>query len=315
MSDRIAMQVINQCRSGLQSKERLERWWFASQLQKLDEAVVKDLIDLQLEDGLGSLWKNAVQMCHAFYVEKGNEKRLPEELTFRLLTSEAMADGRVVHSAGYRWSQLAKAFIDQYPRRRWDLFKNILRVAANDRFILVELDGSREQVLTALLRESPETAWNCIAEVYRQTNEQRNFELQYWLKGGHRILGDDSPGPIQYVPSKVLFGWVDENVEEHAYWLSGILPKTLDRSKAGRLTRDFVARYGKDESICSRLNGHFHSRGWWGNASDHYRKLRAEAREWLADEKNLTVIRWIEDYTEELSSNIERADIEEERRV
>jgi transcriptional regulator with XRE-family HTH domain len=317
MSDRMAMQVMDQCRSGLQSKERLERWWFAGQLQKLSEDVVKELIDFQLEDALGSLWKNAVQMCHAFYVEKGSEKRLPEKLTFRLLTSEAMAAGRATrHSAGYRWSQLAKAFMDQYPRRRWDLFKHVLRVAANDWIVLVDLDTSREQVLTTLLRKVPTTAWKCIAEIYRETSEHRNFALRHWLaKGGQLIIGDDSPGPIQYVPSKVLFGWVDENVEEHAYWLSGILPKTLDRSNAGRLTRDFVARYGKDEGICRRLNGHFHSRGWCGKASDHYRKLREEARAWLEGEKNLTVIRWIEDYIEGLSYDIERAEIEEERRV
>lgn len=316
MTNSIARRVIDQCRNGLQSKERLERWWFDRQLQQLNEEVIKELIGLQLEDGVGTLWSNAVQICHSFYMEKDDAKPLPEDLVFELLTADAMADGRVVHSASYYWSRLAKAFINQFPNREWDLFAQVLRVAMRGWFVLEDLDTNKEAILTTSIRKDPKTAWACIAEVYLEARECGDRLRQHWLaSGGHRIIGDDNPGPIQFVPADVLFDWVDENVEERAYWLTGVLPKTLDRSDAGRLTRNFVAKYGKGESVRMGLYARFHSRGWCGNASDHYRKLRGQARQWLTDENNNTVKRWVEDYIDGLNYDIERAEIEEERRL
>ena len=263
----------------------------------------------------GSLWTNAVQMCHAFYLERDNIKALPEELVHELLTADAMADCRVVHSAAYYWSRLAEAFLEQFPHREWDLFKRVLRVASRGWTVLEDLDTHEPRVVSTLLRKDPRRAWQCIAQVYRECREREDSLPQYWLaEGGHRTIGDECPGPIQYVPCEVLFDWVDQNVQEHGYWLTRVLPKTLDASEAGRLTRDFVARYGKERSIRSGLYAHFVSRGYGGNASDHYRKLREAAREWLKDGKNGTVVGWIEEYIDGLSYEIERAEIDEERR-
>lgn len=315
MTNAIARRVIDQCRNGLQSKERLNRWWFDRQLQQLDEEVVKELVSLQLEDGVGTLWGSAVQMCHSFYILKDDVKPLPEDLVFDLLTADAMADERAVHSASYYWSRLAKAFINQFPHREWDLLGKMLRISMHGWSVLEELNTNKEAILTSLLRKNPETAWACIADAYREAREHGERLSQRWLtKSGHHGFGDDCPGPIEFVPAKVLFDWVDEDVNENGYWLTGVLPKTLGKTNAGRLTRDFIAKYGNNESLRSGLYTRFRSRSWCGNASEHYRDLRAQAREWLTDEKNSTVIRWIEDYIEGMSYDIKRAEIDEERR-
>ena len=73
-------------------------------------------------------------------------------------------------------------------------------------------------------------------------------------------------------------------------------------------------RFGKNEVIRGGLNAQFSSRGWCGNASDHFRTLRDEAHTWLVDERNPTVCRWILDYIEGLGFEIDRSEIEEERR-
>jgi hypothetical protein len=152
--------------------------------------------------------------------------------------------------------------------------------------------------------------------VYSAAREQASISIQHWLSdGGHRLHGDDTPGPIQFVPPSTIFVWVDQNVEDHAYWLIRALPKTMDASLGGRLTREFVARYGANEEFSASLSCRFHSRAWCGPASDHYRSLRNQAHAWLAGERNQTVVRWIEDYIDQLSTYIEQAEIEEERRM
>jgi hypothetical protein len=190
-----------------------------------------------------------------------------------------------------------------------------LRAATREHMVLRDLNTHEEQVFTTLLRERPDEAWACIADIFREANETRRFELSGWLsEGGHRLIGNDGPGPIQYVPAAILFGWVDEDKEEHAWWLARILPKTLNASAGGRLTRGFLASYGDDERVAGSLFAHFYSRSWCGNASDHFRRLREEAHEWLAGERTATVKRWIENYIDALSADIDRAEIDEERR-
>ena len=314
MTNRVVRRVIDQCRSGLQHKERLDRWWFNQKLEQIDKELINELIMLQLDGGVGKLWSNAVQMCHSFYIGKNDAKPLPEELVFELLTTNAMADGRVVHSASYYWSRLAKAFIEQFPKRKWDLFSRVLRVAVTGSSILEDLDTNEEQLLTTLLRDEPDAAWKCIADIYAEINEAEKWNWRHWLESGrHHGWDADIPGPIQFVPSEILFDWIDGDIDDRADWLARILPKTLDKSHAGRLTRDFLAKYGHRESVRHVLSGHFHSRGWCGNASDRYRQLRQEAREWLTDETNSTVKRWIDDYIEALTDDIDQAEIEEER--
>lgn len=314
MTDAVARQVIVQCRNGTQSRQLLERWWFDSLLSTLTTDVVRDLIELQLEGGSAQLWSNAVQMCHTFFLEKGQEKPLPEELVFRLLTHDSMTNGRAMHNAGYYWSNLARAFLRQHPGRIWNLFQNVLSVGVREWSVLGDLNFHGGGILTELLREDPTTAFQYFVAVYGQSEHRDLYSIGRWLSGdGHRAFGDNAPGPIQHIPSKLIFAWVDEDPENRGGWLAGILPKTLDESVAGRLTRDFVASYGHIRSICSSLYVSFHSGSWCGNASDHYRKLRDDARNWLIDEDNSTVTRWVEDYIEGLSSWIERAEMEEER--
>jgi hypothetical protein len=91
------------------------------------------------------------------------------------------------------------------------------------------------------------------------------------------------------------------------------MPKTLDQTPAGRLTRDFVATFCNDESTYRSLFAHFGSRSWCGKASEHCRKLRDDAREWLKGETDRIVIDWIEEYISSLDHGIESAEIDEER--
>jgi transposase-like protein len=316
MSNSAAEQVVTQCKSGKQSRERLERWWFAPQLKALSPNTIEGLVALQLDSATGRSWSNAVHMWHTYFMDGDETRRLPEELTFALLLHVAIAEHAAAHDAGYYWSRLASAFLRQYSDRKWEFFRTLLRVCVDGWSILSDLNTQGEMLITELLREEPEKAFSCIAEVLGEGQDLRGHALTNWLsEGGHRIIGDDSPGPIQYIPSRVLFSWAVQDVDNRGVWLAHILPKTLDESVAGRMTRDFIARFGADRELSSSLYARFYSRGWCGRASDHYRRLRDQARGWLVDEKDATVLRWLGEYIDGLNDSITRAEIEEERRA
>ena len=81
--------------------------------------------------------------------------------------------------------------------------------------------------------------------------------LEGLFDGGLKMLGDEKPGPIQFVPARKLFDWVDEDVTDRAHLLARALPKTLDHTPAGRLTRDFIATYAGIEGFWAALRATF----------------------------------------------------------
>jgi hypothetical protein len=315
MSDAVARKVADCCRSGVLDAKCLERWWFRGRLHHISEPMLLELVDLQLVENRPDLWSNAVHMFHTYYLDKERPRKFPEEPAFRVLTSPSMVGDWVGNSVSYYWSRLAAAFVAQYTQRSWEFFRAILRLGMRQWNLLADLDLSQEQVLARLFRSDPGQAWDCIAEVVAEGEGERAFGIQHWLgDSGHRLPGDDGPGLIQFAPPQKVFAWVDGSLEERGRWLISALPKTLNHTPAGRLTRDFIARYGKVEPLSSSLRCHFHARSWCGSASAYYHKLREQAREWLVGEKNQTVVRWIENYIDDLGYDIQRAEIEEERR-
>lgn len=315
MSDRVARKVIECLRSGILNPMSLQRWWFRRTLREMSEPVFLELVDLQLAENRPDLWKNAVHLFYAYFLESGTQKGLPEEATYQVLTSAGMIGEWDGNDVCYFWSRLAAAFLSKYPEHTWEFFQTILRLGTEQWNLLPDLDMPEEHVLTSVFKSDPERGWDCITEAFSEGDGGRSFGIQRWLGGEWRRLnGDDSPGPIQYALTSKVFSWVDENKEDRGRWLTSALPKTLDRTPAGRLTRDFIARYGKIESVRGSLSCRFHTRSWCGSASDYYRELRKQAREWLVEEKNQTVIRWIERYVDELGYDIQQAEIEEERK-
>jgi hypothetical protein len=219
-------------------------------------------------------------------------------------------------SVSYYWSRLAEAFLKHSPHLKWDLFKAVLTAGADEWSALSDVEMGERHLLTEILRSDPNQAWASIAAILVGFENLDASGIRHWLEhGGFHRTGDEVPGPIQYVPSALLFNWINVDRERRALWVADILPKTLDASTAGRLTRDFVANYCSDPHVANVLYCQFHCRGGWGNASDRYRTLRNEAQKWLVGEQDINVIRWTNRYIDGLSDEIKRAEIDEERRL
>jgi hypothetical protein len=166
--------------------------------------------------------------------------------------------------------------------------------------------------MSTLLRESPEECFKCITETLNR-NDRERYGILHWLGDGRSLGFNSDTGPIHDIPESVLFEWVDSDIEENGQMLCDTLAKTLDGTKQGRLTRNFIARYGSHEPISKALYGRFWSRSWSGSESEMYRRLREEARDWLVGENDKNVRRWVEDFIHYLASDIERAELNEER--
>ncbi len=307
MTDAVVLKVIELCESGVLAKESLENWWFTDALKAISEPVFRQLINLHMANATEGLWESSLRMCNQYYVD---DLVLPESLIFQLLAEPEFTKSRINDSAGYYWTELATRLVEAYPERKWDIFKGVL---SQERRMLRCIEHHRNGLMAQWVADDPSRAWACIAEVL-DNHEDGRWAIASWLSGAMTSgWVDGLSGPIQHIPSGEMFSWVDLDRNERSYWFCQAMPKTLDKTKAGRLTRSFVARYCDNESTYRSLQSHFGASCYWGKASDHCHKLRDEAREWLKDERDRIVIGWIEDYIESLDREIERAEIEEER--
>ena len=217
---------------------------------------------------------------------------------------------KIADSAGYCWTELANRFIASYPHRKWDIFKAGLMQESS---LLRCIEYHKEGFMTQLTSDSPSRAWSCIKEVLEELKDGK-WAIASWLSGDMTsTFGHTAFGPIQYISPSELFSWVESDRKNRAYWLCQVLPQTLNESPSGRLTRNFLARFGNDESTYRSFTTRFMNRSWSGNESEHCRELRDEARNWLKGETNKIVVTWIEEYIETLGYDIQRAEIEEER--
>lgn len=269
MSDFAASLVATLCRRGCLNRSCLEKWWyFRDRLSNISEPVLAELVELLLVEHQLSWWRIAVRLFHTYYLGGDENRDLPEELSFTILTSPAISQDRAVSEGSHYWSQLANGFIHRYSSRTWELFREVLILGRESYMLLTHLDRSADRVLTRLFQKDPARAWDCIVSVLAESELHCTYGIQHWLADDDRLMdGDNVPGPIQLAPPDDVFAWVDGDVENRGAWLVDSLPRTLDKTGAGKLTRDFLAKYGKFESLSRSLLRHFQHQDCWGLAS------------------------------------------------
>ena len=315
MTEAVAQRAIELCEQDAFPIEQFQDWWFRPRLRELEEPTFLRLIELHLAKRTHGAWSNAVQCYHQYYCEEGTSRPLPDQATFQILAHPAMVEEPSLNQISYYWSRIAAKFLDTFPSRTWDLLRALLNTCTGQWADLVDLNTTGESILTRIISMDPTQSWACIAESLTDLCCGRAWHIQHWLADGYHHAGWDTfPGLLPLFSTDVLWAWVDADVKNRGYWLASVLPRTMDKTGAGRLTRDFLIRYGTNETVRRALLVNLvHSRGWCGPASEHFRRLRDEARLWLDGETHPAVISWIEEYIECLNGNIRREEIDEER--
>jgi hypothetical protein len=133
-----------------------------------------------------------------------------------------------------------------------------------------------------------------------------------WLGEEFGFDDDKVIGPITAFDAESVVAWVVENPTKRARKLLRCLPKTLDESGGGNLTRLFVETFG-DGELGDHLMSHFWTGGWSGSESAYLVGKRDKAREWVSEIKSGKILAWLHRYIEHLNDLIAQAEMGEER--
>ena len=249
-----------------------------------------------------------IELVHDYYFNKEHSSSFPEDLVFRVLTAapRKYSQGQMY---GYYWNVIAEGFLKNYSNRGLELLEKILSNSGQ-----VSRFGSLDHIANIADRiviTHPAESWEIVSNLINLDTPSR-YDVIEWL----RDTGFEEQrrkGAISYMPELEIINWVKEDRENRLWLIEGILPKTLDENSGGLLTRHFIEEFGNDQ-LDSSLFVHFHMGSWSGPESAYLSKIRDSARKWISEIKSTKIQIWLGKFIDYLSSQIEIAQIREERR-
>jgi hypothetical protein len=316
MTDRAAMRLLDLAQKGIIGFEHFSLFGVGGVMKDLSEEVFLKLCTFLLEHEKYAAIRIALDLHFFYYIHKTPKQPLPKELTLRLLTHKSLFQkpetGRRGQMDEYHWRGIGKAFVHAFPEKALDLADTILEHFNEDGTILEGFFSATHSVINEIIMKYPIDVWEKIKKYLGPPIDTHAYFISQWLRGGDHYAAKE--GTLTFIPIQKVWEWVDEDVEEHAWYLASFVPKPLFREEGKTcLAREVLIRYGARKDVRSNLRANFSTESWTGPASLHYQ----EKKNWLLgfknDEDNENVKRWIDEYVSVLNREIEQARVEEER--
>ena len=168
-------------------------------------------------------------------------------------------------------------------------------------------------MLTEIIKQHSKEIWSRIAKYIGPPIDSRAHHITQWLRGGG-FWGAEYKGALSEIDMEAVWQWVDENIEERAWYIASFVPKMLFREE-GRVcwAREVLVRYGSREDVRRNFSANFSSEGWTGPESTHFQNKKQELLTFREGEDSENVQRWIDEYVSQLDQRIDQAKIMEER--
>lgn len=313
-SVRAVKMLTDHCRNGEVDVSEVVDLYSWDELKRLPTNDLFALVDLLCDK---QCWHGAIEISEEYFNDGRFFQRTAPPIPFKrvadLLVGFAKDDKTKSSAFGYHWSRLAKKLISQHPQRRHSFFERAIHEAAKLNFDLHEVEYGGDAMLSAYVKEEPLKCWAVIEEALKKYGAE-NDRLVTWMLGKRRYEPDsDVECPLDFLPLDKFFDWLETKDEVDLQFFAQRLPRSLSKTKAGKITREFIVRFAKHSRLKGILFWGFLSRGASGSA-DSIRRRRDEAVNWLADEESQAVIDFVEWYMRELEKELKEAEIREERR-
>lgn len=318
LSEQSAQWILNLLLERAIQPMQLTYFAYGHATRQLNEITVIKWIEILLDHKTIQASSVALPIFDNYYLDKAGPKKMPAELTFNLLTSPGHVEiTNPVYNdqmAGYHWRIICQAFVHEQPQYAIKLARFILDHFSNSKSFIGRLRDDGQSTLTLIAKLYPHGMWNCVIDYLTFPIDGRDFEIQQWLRGSDN-WGEETEGALSLMKPEDVWAWVDQNIEQRAYFLAGCSPKLLFITENKICwAREVLIRYGTRDDVRNSMIANFSTEGWTGPASFHFQRKIDFLRTFLSKESNKIVTSWIEKYIGDLQETLEHARIQEERR-
>ena len=320
LTDRAGLRLLNLATSGIIGINHFRIFVYGKAIESLSDEVFTKWIGFLLSFTDKSAVSIAVGLHHRYYIFRKSKPTLPRDLTFRLLSHPSLFEESDAHKFDdkieYDWTEIGKTFLNRYPEKSLELVEPMLSHFGEDGAI-VGVYSQTCSVLDQITEQYPAEVWKHVSKLLEdRTHSARTDSLERWLREGSALAREERKGALALIPPEKIWKWVDEDIENRAWYLAyRLVPKTLSTEEwRTSLVREVLIRYGGQEDVRRTLSSNYLTEGWWGPGSLHYKEKQQKLLHLKDEEDNENVKRWIDEFVEELEGYIEYEKIDEERR-
>jgi hypothetical protein len=321
MNERIALLITRLLEAKVNNPTQLRMFRYSMVVRAVPPSIIVQWIEHILADSSPDSASVALDLFEAFYLREDQSESIPKELSFSLLIHPyfcaASQENRRNQMEEYYWTRAANAFMRSYPQRALDLAEVMLENFGELGAVFNGFRSTAHQVLNDIAQQRPKEIWRLITRYISLPDDSRTFRIMDWLPWGIFSFEDgDQPGELPHIPIEELWRWIDEDIADRAWYVARFVPKGWVKTPGFlNLAREILIRYGTREDVRSSLMSHFSSGDIIvGNISEYYVKRREEVLSYKDGESNANVLRWINEFIDELDRIIEIHRIGEERR-
>ena len=314
ITDDAAKRILLMAKKGEIEIDTFRMFRFGGVIKNVSEQVFIDYVEFLLKETSGTGAPIALELSYSYYAK--SDKDSDKDLTLSLLLhpvfwgeSKEWPWDQMVE---YYWKEMASILIRQFPETEDRLVKQIISSMGRERTVASSFHSEILDFMFEIVERNPDRFWKTITEYLGPPIDRRAFHLKNWLRGEKGLT--DRPGALELFDPKLVWEWVEKDVENRASYLATFVPPHLFRSPEKIcLVREMLVRYGDREEVRRGFSANYSTEGWAGSASVHFEAKMKELLRFKETETNLNVTRWIEEYIESLEKDIERARIMEER--
>lgn len=216
-------------------------------------------------------------------------------------------------SRDYLWNEQAMRLLKLRSSSAIELAAIAIEHLGEDGTVVGGFSPQTLKFLNAIMELFPTEIWAIVTKYIGPNRDSHSYYIMQWLRGdfGHRRKGI---GVLAKIPKSLIWEWIDQNVDEHAWYIAEYSPFELSRANdESTLTRELLVKYGALSDVRSALRANYHTEGWTGSASAHM-KNKLDFLSAIADvETDENVKLWIKEEMDALEERIKLAIVREER--
>src|SRR3989304_5832207 len=313
ITNSIISKLILSLKQGQISTNQFQYFSLGRSLQDIEPEIVSELITCCIASGEISDISIGLEMADHYYCDKNENRAIPKDLNRKLLLNPVPF---VDHNASmdYHWANLAEYIIKQNTSLELEIFRYAMKYCEDWRSLNLHFNFQTWQVIYSIAKKHPQECWEIIISRFQDLKSDITYGIQRWLGSDPKQALDQKECAIDVFPIELILSWIEQDSETRAPFIADVAPKSIDPNNNGNLTRELLARYGNLPRVKSSILRTFLSGGYCGSGIEHYRGWRDKARKWLENETSQNVINWLQEYIVYLNGQIEREEIEEERR-
>jgi len=243
---------------------------------------------------------------------------VPEDLTFALLAHKNLFiekdKKRQFRPIIHEWTEIAIGYIRSHPSKSLELAKVILAHFGEEGTILEGYHPTTQAVIDEIAKKYPQKVWSIVRGYLGPPLDDRSHNLRTWLRGEQGFGRKEEPPALTFFDKKLIYDWIDEDVESRAWLVATFVPKDLFREEQPYCTgRDLLVRYGIRVDVRRNFTANYYSEGFSGPGSSHYQRVKQKLLDYRTTEDDNNVIKWIDEYVAMIEEDIRRHIIDEER--